>query len=247
MSADRAILTYHSLDDRGSPISLAPTAFERHLDWIVAAGIATATVADFPLAGERPGLAISFDDGFENFATEAWPRLRARGLPATLYVVAGLVGGDNRWGGRDHPGIPRLGLLDWETLGRLAEEGLEIGCHSMSHPDLRGLEAGRLVEETVAAADRIEQMTGRRPRTYCYPFGHVDAAARAAVGARFERAVTTEFRLVGAAEDVLLLPRIDAFYFARAGRLEGFGGAGFRGFVRRRRLLRRIRGLLPGR
>ncbi len=246
MNDDRAILTYHSLDDSGSPISLRPAAFERHLDWMVASDTRIEALEDLDREPEGATLALTFDDGFANFATEAWPRLKERSLPVTLFVVAGLVGGDNRWGGRETPGIPTLPLLGWDQLGRMAEEGLRLGCHSMTHPDMRGLSPRALEEETAGAAALIEERTGVRPTSFCYPFGHVDDGARAAAGQVFDRAVTTRFALLGAADDRLARPRIDAWYFARPGLLENFGSSRFRNFVARRRVLRSLRGLLSG-
>src|ERR1051325_11136872 len=68
-------------------------------------------------------VALTVDDGFRNFADVAWPLLAAAGLPATVFLVSGHVGRDNRWGGRNERGIPDLPLMDWDAARRVAREG----------------------------------------------------------------------------------------------------------------------------
>src|SRR5713101_6332064 len=109
----RAILTYHSIDDSGSAISIPPAVFKEHVRWISQRQIHVESLDDL-LAGDKEAetdtVAITFDDGFANF-TLAVELLADYGLPATLFVVAGHVGGTNAWGGRTDPGIPTLPLL----------------------------------------------------------------------------------------------------------------------------------------
>ena len=188
-------------------------------------------------------MALTFDDGFASFAAEAWPRLRDHGLPATLFVVTGRAGADNRWGGRAERGIPVLRLLGWEELGRLASEGLELGLHGRTHAALAGLGAAALADEVGGARVELERRCGVRARSFAYPYGRFDDPAVGAVRGAVERAVTTELRPLGAAEDPCLLPRIDAYYLRRPDGLEGWGRPAFRrrlAWIATRRRLRAI-------
>src|SRR5262245_46283197 len=119
----RAILTYHSIDDSGSPISVRPDAFERHVEWL-ASGLVRVTTMErlLEVPASEHAVAITFDDGFENFRDVAAPRLLAHGFPVTLFVVSGRIGRTNSWGGCREPGIPELPLLDWPALRRLQEQ-----------------------------------------------------------------------------------------------------------------------------
>ena len=46
---------------------------------------------------EQDALAITFDDGFANFAQSAWPLFKSEALPVTLFVATSRVGADNAW------------------------------------------------------------------------------------------------------------------------------------------------------
>ncbi len=243
----RAVLTYHSLDPSGSPVSVAPEAFRRHVEWLGEAGPPVVPLRD--LVADPAGddaLALTFDDAFENFAEVALPALTEAGLPATLFVVTDHVGRDNAWGGVRTPGIPVLPLMDWEALGRAAEAGIELGAHTRTHPHLPGLDPAALTDELEGSAHALRARTGHRPRAFAYPFGAVDDATAAAAARVFDRAVTTELRVLGSTEDPHRIPRLDMYYFRAPGRLEAWGRGGFHRYLALRRGLRAIRRVLSG-
>jgi peptidoglycan/xylan/chitin deacetylase (PgdA/CDA1 family) len=238
----RAILTYHSVDPSGSPVSVAEETFARHVRFLAAGDVRVVPLGDLTGGGDaEDAVALTFDDGFANFATTAWPLLRGAGLPATVYLVTEHVGGDNSWGGRAQPGIPELPLMDWDAVGRLAEEGVDFGAHSRTHPHLPGLDAARLEDEVLGCRERIAKATGRAPSSFCYPYGDVDERAVAAVRAAYATACTTELRWLRPGDDAHRLPRLDAFYLQAPGRLEAYGSRPFARHVTFRALLRRVR------
>ncbi len=240
----RAILMYHSVDPSGSAISLDADAFRRHVDWLAQGRVRVLPLAD--IVREPAGddaVALTFDDAFANFADTAWPPLRDRGWPATLFVVSRHAG-TNAWGGRDVPGIPTLPLLDWDALARLAEQGVTLGAHTRTHPDLTTLDDGALADEVSGSADDVAARTGRRPEAFAYPYGARDARAEAAAARGFRLAVTTELRALDAGDRPHALPRLDTFYLREPGRLERWGGAGFRRWLAFRAGLRRLRAAL---
>jgi peptidoglycan/xylan/chitin deacetylase (PgdA/CDA1 family) len=240
----KAILTYHSIDPSGSVISLDGARWREHARWL-ASGAARVVplerILDDLADDGDDAVAVTFDDGFANFATEAWPPLRERGLPVTVFVVSGHAGATNSWGGRGAAGIPTLPLLDWDALGRLAEEGVTIGAHSGTHPDLRGLSDQALADELEGAADRIAAETGRRPASFAYPYGARDRRVTAAAGRSYRLCCTTELRALRPAESPAALPRLDSYYFRMPGQLESWGSARFRRYLWLRARARRVR------
>ncbi|MFN0009037.1 MAG: polysaccharide deacetylase family protein [Planctomycetota bacterium] len=240
----RGILTYHSIDDSGSPISVSPRAFEAHARFLAGGRVRVVgleTIAALP--DEEDAVAITFDDGFTNFATEAWPRLRELRLPATLFVVTDRAGGTNAWDAAPGLSIPTLPLLAWEDLRRLAGEGLTLGAHGRTHASLPGLPREALETEVRGSRDRILAETGKTPVSFAYPFGDVDPASAASARSAFSCAVTTRFGLLGRGDDPHLLPRLDAYYLRSNDRLESFGSGGFRRWLALRGAARRA-GLL---
>ncbi len=240
----RAILTYHSVDPSGSAISLDAGAFRRHVDWLATGRVRVVPLAEIARGGGDDAVALTFDDGFANFRDTAWPPLRERGWPATLFVVSGHAGGTNAWGGRDAPGIPTLPLLGWDALGALAEQGVTLGAHSRTHPDLTALDDGALAEQMTGSADDIAARTGRRPEAFAYPYGATDGRVEAAAAGTFRLAVTTELRALDGTERPHALPRLDTFYLREPGRLERWGSSGFRRWLAFRAGLRRLRAAL---
>lgn len=238
----RAIITYHSLDSSGSPISLTPTSFKRHVDWLSAGKVHVMGVKELTaLSDEVDAVALTFDDGFTNIAEEALPLLHDRGFPATVFIVTGHVGGDNRWRGRDDPGIPVLPLLDWDRLGRIRESGVILAAHTRTHPILTELGATALEDELWQAADEMQKRLGERPEGFAYPYGAMDTRVASATERCYGWACTTELRSLCVQDSLFRLPRLDAGYFSGPTGLARWGEPEFRARIWYRRQLRRAR------
>lgn len=229
----RGILTYHSIDDSGSVISIGLDAFKRHVEWL-----ASGTVEVLPLeelhrrqavSAEGESLAVTFDDGFLNFAEHAWPLLREAELPVTLFVATLCVGGTNAWGGVEEDGIPTLPLCNWDVLRSMVDEGLVLGSHSRTHPRLGSVTDERLADELEGSLDDLELRTGVRPRSICYPYGDLDERVLEAARERYSLGCSTEFLPLPAGGDALALPRLDAYYWRDSAGLPGWGSGAFRG------------------
>src|SRR5262245_5513049 len=80
-------------------------------------------------------IALTFDDGFLNFYEHALPILGRHKFAATLFVVAGRCGLDNRWPG-SADSVPTVPLMSWKNVRDAAEQGVTIGSHTLQHPDL---------------------------------------------------------------------------------------------------------------
>ena len=241
----KAILTYHSVDDSGSVISITEAGLESHLDLFEKHAIPIVPAAEIDRAPD-PALALTFDDGFVNFAERAWPRIRDRGFPVTLFVVTDFAGRTNRFGGPHAGAIPELDLLDWDELAALADEGVEIGSHTATHPDLTRVDSSRLETELGRSAGAIEARLGQRPRIVAYPFGFANGRVRDAAHGLYDAGVTTRLWWVRSGEDPLLLPRLDAYYWRHPRALRGYGTGRFRAAVTMRAAARRARAFLGG-
>ncbi len=117
-----------------------------------------------------PAVAITFDDGFMNF-TQAAAQLLDAGLPVTLFVVTGHVGGSNAWGGKSEAGIPTLPLLGWPELEQLVSQGVSIGAHTRTHPKLTTLTPAAVAEEMDGCLQDLRRRLGVRVDHFAYPYG----------------------------------------------------------------------------
>ncbi len=210
MSSGRsAILTYHSLDDSGSVISISPAVFRQQMEFLAASEIA---VVPLERVTKSPGaVAITFDDGFQNLAPHAIPVLESLGLPATIFVVGQYCGRRNNWPGQPRNGVPDLPLLSWEDLSMLPDV-ISLGAHTMTHPDLSRLSSGQCRREIHESKQLIEQRLGKPARSLAYPYGVSSRVVQAEAAKHFELAVGTSLQFLSTGSNRLDLPRIDAYY-----------------------------------
>jgi len=235
----RAILTYHSIDDSRSAISVTPLAFKQQIEWLARQEVRVVPLnVLLTLPDHTRAVALTFDDGIANVATLALPILAEHGITATVFVVSRQVGKDNRWEARSRHRAPLLPLLNWEQLGSLFSRGWTIGSHSRSHRHLPSCSAQQLDDEVEGAADDITAALGARPAWFAYPYGAVDGRVAARTALVYELACTTDLRALRTAEQPALLPRIDAWYLQAWVRKLGWGSPGFRAIVGARRLVR---------
>lgn len=238
----KAILTYHSIDDSGSVISVPPDEFAEQVRWLASGAVPVVSVAELlSLGADRSAVAITFDDGFANFATAAWPLLRDRGLNATLFIPTRHVGGTNQWATTPGGSMPTLPLLDWNALARLADEGVTLGAHTRTHADLRHLTDAAMAEEIAGSFEDIARETGRRPDGFAYPYGYLDERVVSETRRSCQWACTTVLGPLGAGDDVYRLPRLDAYFLRGPARLDAFGSQLFRSYISMRAAIRRLR------
>lgn len=129
--------------------------------------------------GRDSRLLVTIDDGYESTLDIAAPVLAAAGVPALLFVPPALLGATSSW----MPEMPTERLLPADRLRELADYGIEVGAHGLDHTEMAGMSAAELRRHTVDARDALADLTGIRPRTFAYPRGVHDAAARGAVAA----------------------------------------------------------------
>lgn len=213
------ILMYHYIaeappdaDRTLRDLCVTPTRFAEHLDRLSAEGFTSITLERL-LRGLIDGEALppkpvvlSFDDGHDNAYGAAFPALAARGMVGSFYIITQAMD------------TPRY--LTWGQAGDMWNAGMEIGNHSATHASLRGLSASALSAETQGSADTIQSILGKRPLTYCYPFGHFDRPARIAVrDSGHLGAITTQDGTLHSPEERYILRRVRVRYSTSAEQL----------------------------
>ena len=84
------------------------------------------------------------------------PILDQFGFKATLFIVAGLIGGRRTWGSRGQPGLEAVPLMSAEELRRLHKQGHAIGSHTMSHPAMTALSAEEALHEVKRSREILQ-------------------------------------------------------------------------------------------
>jgi peptidoglycan/xylan/chitin deacetylase (PgdA/CDA1 family) len=209
------VLCYHRVS-RGEPHQLAvsPEQLERHLRGLMRRGYRPAGAGGV-IDGSPRAFHVTFDDAFRSVA-EALPALERVGAPATVFACSGMA----------DEGLPlrvpeleqlveaapaEFATMRWDELRELAERGVEIGAHTVSHPRLTRLGDVELERELRESRERTADELRRPCRYFAYPYGDEDARVRDAVRrAGYEAA----FALPGrrAPIDRFALPRVDLYW-----------------------------------
>lgn len=195
------ILAYHGVqkaDTVRDPgfLCVDPEAFRAQVALLQDAGFEVVTVAELArrsAGGVPPAgmVALSFDDGMEDNHSVLLPILRERCVPATVYVISGLIGRPNPWMGEGSGAR----MMTEPELQAIAAAGVELGAHTVSHPDLEQLGYDDCLRELEDSKREVERIGGAPVTTFAYPYcKYGDAARRAARDAGFAMAVTCHRR-----------------------------------------------------
>jgi peptidoglycan/xylan/chitin deacetylase (PgdA/CDA1 family) len=182
------------------PYVLTRPQFVSHLDALASAvsgatparPSTVAAVLDAPAAGR---FVLSFDDGHVSSHDVIFPLLAERGWPGTFFVVASWVGTRN--------------ALTWAQLRTMADAGMEIGSHSLTHPFLHELSAAEIRREFGDSKRMLEDGLGRAVEIASLPRGSAAPGTAAIVAELGYRAFCTSAPgLVSRATDPYDAPRI---------------------------------------
>ena len=228
MAADplTPILLYHKLGrpPQGARVPghyVSPARFRRHLDYLIARGYTAIPLLDLVQA-ERPlpprPVVITFDDGYRCLHEHALPALAERGLPATVFAVAGQVGGMNVW--EQAIGDVAEPMLSLAEMREMEAAGIEFGSHTLNHVRLSAVDADETWRELVESRARLEELLGRPCRSLAYPYGDWSPRVRELTEkAGYQVACTTVKALARRGDDPLALPRINVRRYNPALRL----------------------------
>ena len=202
------ILMYHYIrvnpdahDRLGYDLSVTPEDFQRQMDWL--ADNHYHPVGFEELRGyflghgtlpTRP-VVITLDDGYRDLYTEAYPVLRAHGFKAVAYIVTGFLDSPNN--------VSRQQLLEMQA------HGIQVGSHTVSHPDLTRLPAGEVRRQLEDSKATLESLLGHPVVDFCYPGGTVNQAVVEAVrAAGYLTATTTASGITHSASDRYVWTRV---------------------------------------
>jgi peptidoglycan/xylan/chitin deacetylase (PgdA/CDA1 family) len=200
------VLMYHTIDPNGDDTSpyISPAIFEKQMDFLARHHynvVAPEEVVAYASKKEKMPwrtVAITADDGFENFYTYAFPLLKKYNLKATVFMATDKIG--------------EPGMLNWRELREMSDSGLvTIGSHTKSHPWLPtiSVDEDRLREELAGSKKRLEDGLGRRVDFICYPNGGFnDLIKETARRAGYKGGFTTNPAKSSKIDDIYAIRRI---------------------------------------
>lgn len=215
------ILMYHSISDdveKGvSPyyrVTTSPARFREHMRWLHEHGFAVIDLAealrrlDTGSDDHVRSVVVTFDDGFQDFLTDAWPALAQYGFTASMFLPTAYIGNDRG----SFKGRP---CLTWGEVRELHAHGVSFGSHTVNHPVLHDLPWPDVTRELGDSKARIEDEVQERVNTFAYPFAFPQEDRRFVTRLRreladlgFTGAVTTAIGRAKQGHDPLCLKRL---------------------------------------
>ena len=180
------VLMYHRVIPEapvGSHHGIWVTApsFEQQLRSLKRRGYSTITFEQYQLFlnGEftlpRKPIILSFDDGYEDNYTCAFPLLEKHGFSAAVFLVTDSARRTNFWD-EEEPQVP---LMNKMQINEMSRAGIEFGSHTVTHPDLAHCSPEKMRNEFVDSKQTIEQWTGKAIISCAYPYGSVNKSIKA--------------------------------------------------------------------
>lgn len=207
------ILMYHQIGDGPNSLYVRDQEFNEQMKYLYDNQyqvVSLAQAAEMLRNRSIPEktVALTFDDGYQSFYDKVWPLLKQYNFNATVFVITYRLN--------------NAPFMNWDEVKTLAENGVEIGSHTRTHPSLKSMAAEGLGNEILSSRQDIEANTGMPVKTFCYPSGEYRPMAVNMVGQNgYVAAVTTRYGIAGYNNDMRLLPRVR---ISRGLPLEEFSG-----------------------
>ena len=205
-SDDVLVLNYHQINTRdANSLTVRPGNFADELDYLTEHGYHVISLDQF-IRHQNEGAAlpdkpvlITFDDGYLDNYTDAFPLLKERKMPALIFIITDYIGTQQNY-------------MTWEQVHEMEKNGIDFGSHTLSHAMLSQDDPkdAKFQLETSQAVFRWQ--FGKNARALAYPCGYYDDTVKKLVkDAGFEAAFTVDYGPVRPGHDMLSLQRVPIF------------------------------------
>ncbi|HBV88969.1 MAG TPA: xylanase [Desulfosporosinus sp.] len=199
------VLYYHSvLLEEGNKVRMPPDQFEAQMIYLRDKGYESVSLGQLYQAlykgGDLPAkpVVITFDDGYEDNYTIAFPILKKYGFTASVFVVSSYINGE--------------GFMSEPQLKELIANGWEIEGHTVSHPYLTQMDKHTVINELKHSKEQLEKVLGQPVNFFAYPYGDYNVdVAQAVKDTGYLMAFTTERGWVNPNLDEWHLQRVYCF------------------------------------
>jgi peptidoglycan/xylan/chitin deacetylase (PgdA/CDA1 family) len=110
-----------------------------------------------PVGFKRALVSLTFDDGYDNMYTQALPILQKDGFLSTDYIITG--------------DINTTGYMTNAQVKALAQDGEEIGSHTVTHDDMLTETPAQYDSELSQSKAQLQSWTGQTINNLAFPNG----------------------------------------------------------------------------
>lgn len=197
------ILMYHHVKEPKDPagdkidynLSVPTSVFSQQMASLSLRGYGTVSTKELFSTDQSNKIILTFDDGYKDVITNAFPVMQNYGFKGTVFVIVGSIGKDD--------------YMTLEDLKTLRDAGWEIGSHTLSHPDLAKASPEKAQREITESKARLEADLGITIDTICYPSGRYSPEVLTTVqDSGYHFAVTTKPGRSNLRSDAYTLKRV---------------------------------------
>jgi peptidoglycan/xylan/chitin deacetylase (PgdA/CDA1 family) len=167
------ILCFHGISDKpGNPYAVSTSDFSRQMGFlaehydIVSIDQLVTRVKDGKNLPPTM-IAVSFDDGYQDFQKNAFPILQKNAITATVFLPTGSIDGNSKY----RQVLPQGEFLSWDQVRELHMKGIDFGSHTVSHSSLTRLTQQETRYELETSKARIEAELHAPIKGFAYPYG----------------------------------------------------------------------------
>lgn len=164
---------------------MQPDAFSAQISWLVRSGhqiVSLSRLADQLQSGEPipdHWACITFDDGYQDNYSHAFPVLKEYHVPATIFLVTGKIDRDPLF-------------LTVAQIKEMQAFGIDFGAHTVDHVSLSSILPEQARQQVEESGRQVVALVGRPAEHFCYPFGHFNLAVEGFVKQAGFRTCCTE-------------------------------------------------------
>lgn len=200
------VLNYHKVVDEHMSLSVPLADFEQHMKWLQEYGYTSITPEDlyeFIVNGrelpEKPVL-ITFDDGYKDNYTNAYPIMKKYGFKGTIFVVTGFLGVYDNY-------------LTWEQAKELTDNGFSIESHTHNHKSMTEASDDDISRELAKSRDTIKEKLGVEADFIAYPTGTYNLhIAELVKEAGYKGAFTIKYDNASRDSNIYAIERVPIFH-----------------------------------
>ncbi|MCX5783914.1 MAG: polysaccharide deacetylase family protein, partial [Elusimicrobia bacterium] len=172
------VLMYHKIGEppknsRLKKLWVSPQNFARQIDYLLRHEFTPILFSQIPQALEgkiKKPVLITFDDGYQNNYTLAYPIIKEKKAKANIFLVCDTIGNQNAW--HNPKNEDRLPMLNCGEIRQMQNSGLvEFGSHTLNHPSLTTIDLQEVSRQLCESKKILEEKLGRPLCAFAYPYG----------------------------------------------------------------------------